>query len=69
MYLLMELLNASGFNVRTLRIEPWQMEAIIYGYQVGVLVVPTLAPVLVWLLIDRDFFREIAHDWKKSRKD
>jgi len=69
MYLLMELLNASGFSVRTLRIEPWQMEAIIYGYQVGVLVVPTLAPVLVWLLIDRDFFSEIAHDWKKSRKD
>lgn len=68
MFLLMELLNASQFNIRTLRIEQWQLEAIVYGYQFGALVVPTLAPVLLWLLIDRKFFSEIAHDWKKSTR-
>ena len=68
MYLLMELASASQFNIRTLRIEQWQLEAIVYGYQFGVLVVPTLVPVLVWLLLDGKFFSAFAHDWKQSTR-
>ncbi|HCL85630.1 MAG TPA: hypothetical protein DIC45_03810, partial [Comamonadaceae bacterium] len=37
MYLLMQLVGATGLDVRALRVEQWQVEAIVYGYQVGVL--------------------------------
>ncbi|MBS0291986.1 MAG: hypothetical protein JSS01_05645 [Proteobacteria bacterium] len=67
MYLLMQLAGAAQFDLRVLRVDQWQLEAIIYGYQVGVLVLPTLAPVLVWLLLDRAFFSDvIVHGWKQS---
>ncbi len=67
MYLLMQLVGATGLDVRALRVEQWQVEAIVYGYQVGVLVLPTLAPVLMWLLLDRKFFTDvIVHGWKQS---
>lgn len=66
-YLLMQLAGAAQFNIRTLRIDQWQLEAIIYGYQVGALVLPTLVPVLVWLLIDRRFFTDvIVHGWQRA---
>lgn len=68
MYLWMQLAGAAGYNARTLFIDPWQLESIIYGYQLGVLVLPTLAPVLVWLLLDRRFFNEvIIPGWKRKR--
>lgn len=67
MYLLMQLVSAAQFDQRVLRVDQWQLEAIVYGYQVGVLVLPTLAPVLVWLLLDRKFFSSvIVHGWKQS---
>jgi hypothetical protein len=67
MFLLMQLANAAQFNERTLRVDEWQVESIIYGYQLGVLMLPTLTPVLVWLLLDRRFFMDvIVHGWKQS---
>lgn len=67
MYLLMQLAGAAQFDLRVLRVDQWQLEAIVYGYQVGVLVLPTLAPVLVWLLLDRRFFANvIVQGWKQS---
>ncbi len=69
MYLLMQLVTATQLDARALRVDPWQIEAIVFGYQVGVLVLPTLAPVLVWLLLDRRFFTEvIVHGWQQSMK-
>ena len=69
MYLLMELATAARLNVRTLRIDTWQLESIVFGYQLGVLVLPTLMPVLVWLLLDRRFFTEvIVYGWQQSLK-
>ncbi len=46
-YALMQLVLAAQVDARLLRIDPWQLELLVYGYQVGSLVVPTLAPVLV----------------------
>lgn len=67
MYLLMQLAGAAQFDVRVLRVDQWQLEAIVYGYQVGVLVLPTLVPVLVWLWLDRQFFTDvIVRGWKQS---
>lgn len=55
MYTLMQVALAAGLNVRVLRIEPWQLEAIVFGYQFGALVVPALTPILLWLWLDRRF--------------
>lgn len=59
-YVLMQLVLATQLNVRFLRIEQWQMELIVYGYQVGSLVVPTLAPILLWLWMDKKFVAEVV---------
>nr|WP_289623452.1 exosortase H-associated membrane protein [Paracidovorax cattleyae] len=67
MQLLMQLLLTAQFDVRALRVAQWQMEALVYGYQLGSLVVPTLAPILVWLWLDRAFVNEVVIGaWKRS---
>lgn len=65
--LCMQLLLTAQFDVRTLRVAQWQMEALVYGYQLGSLVMPTLAPILVWLWLDRAFVNEVVIGaWKRS---
>ena len=67
MHLLMQLLLATGLDARVLKVEQGQMEAIIYGYQLGALVVPTLAPVLVWLWLERHFVNDVlVSAWRAS---
>ena len=36
---------------------PWQANAIAAGYQLGFLILPTLAPVAVWLVLDHTLLR------------
>lgn len=68
MYLWMQLAGAAHYDTHVLFIDPWQLETLIYGYQLGALVLPTLAPVLIWLLLDRQFFNEvIVPDWSRRR--
>ena len=67
MYALMQLVLAAQVNARLLRIAPWQLELLVYGYQVGSLVVPTLAPILVWLWLDRQFVAKVVVPaWRAS---
>lgn len=67
MYSLMQVVLAAQLNVRLLRISQWQMEAIVYGYQVGALVLPTLVPILVWLWLDRQFVNDVlVRRWRES---
>lgn len=67
MFLLMQLAAAAKFDIRALRVEAWQTEALAFGFQVGSLMLPTLVPVLVWLLLDRTFFMDvIVHGWRQS---
>lgn len=67
MYSLMQMMLAAQLNLRTLRIAQWQMEAIVYGYQVGSLVLPTLVPILLWLWMDRRFVNDVlVRGWKES---
>ncbi|CAM3873636.1 exosortase H-associated membrane protein [Paracidovorax anthurii] len=67
MHLLMQLLLAAQLDVRALRVEQWQMEALVYGYQVGALVLPTLAPMVIWLWLDRQFVNEVVIEaWRRS---
>lgn len=59
-FLLMQLVLGTQLNIRSLRISQWQMELIVYAYQVGALVVPTLAPILIWLWLDRKFVSDVV---------
>lgn len=53
-----------------LGIAQWQLEAIALGYQLGTLVVPTLAPVALWLWFDRAFFISVlVQGWLSRRAD
>ena len=49
----------AGGSPATLGAAAWQMEGIALGYQFGSLLLPTLAPVLLWLWFDRAFFSSI----------
>jgi hypothetical protein len=63
----MQVLLATQLDVRLLRISQWQMEAIVYGYQVGALVLPTLIPVMLWLWLDRRFVNDVlVRGWRDS---
>lgn len=37
----------------------WQLNLLAYGYQISVLLLPTLVPVLLWLWLDRRFFAAV----------
>lgn len=39
--------------------DQWQLELVGYGYQLGVLLVPTLSPVLLWLWLDKQFMAAV----------
>ncbi|MDO4724109.1 MAG: exosortase H-associated membrane protein [Comamonadaceae bacterium] len=58
-YILKEIVVAAQIDYALLRVSPWQVEAIVYGFQLGTLIVPTLVPILVWLWLDRRFFNEV----------
>ena len=67
MYVLMQLVLYAQTSARVLRVEPWQVEAIVYGYQIGSLVLPTLAPILLWLWLDRQFFADVVvRGWRQK---
>lgn len=52
----------AGKDAATLGIAPWQMEAIALGYQVGVLLLPTVAPTVLWLYLERQFLAAVLFD-------
>ena len=67
MFVLMNLAAGAQYDTRALRVDQWQIETIVFGFQVGTLVLPALMPVLIWLWLDRKFFTDvIVHGWKQS---
>ena len=60
MYVLMQMVLYAQASTRVLRADQWQVEAIVYGYQIGSLVLPTLVPILLWLWLDRQFFTDVV---------
>lgn len=65
LYVLMQLVLAAQLDLRILRLSAWQLEAIVYGYQAGSLVLPTLVPIMLWLWLDRAFFvRVVRRGWQ-----
>jgi hypothetical protein len=37
----------------------WQLEAIAFAYQFSFLVLTALAPVIIWLLLEKDFLKQL----------
>jgi len=67
MFLLMQLALTARMDTAALRVGSWELNTIVFGYQLGVLVLPTLVPVLVWLWLDRQFFTTvIVQGWKDA---
>lgn len=48
-----------GVPIETLGIAPWQGDAIILSNALGMMVLPTLAPVALWLWLEQEFFLSI----------
>lgn len=64
---LMQMVLAAQADIRLLRASQWQIEAIVYGYQLGSLVLPTLVPILLWLWMDRKFVNDVLiRSWRES---
>ena len=64
---LMQMVLAAQADIRLLRVSQWQMETIVYGYQLGSLVLPTLVPILLWLWMDRKFVNDVLiRSWRAS---
>lgn len=59
MFMLMQIVLYAQTRAHVLGVPDWQVEAIVYGYQLGALVVPTLAPIMLWLWLDRQFVAEV----------
>lgn len=65
---LKEIVIAAPGGATQLGIAQWHIETIVLGYQLGTLLLPTLAPVVVWLWLDRTFFASVLFDgWMKRR--
>ncbi|MFZ4480805.1 MAG: exosortase H-associated membrane protein [Rhodoferax sp.] len=63
-------ITVAGGRAGALHIDQWQMEGIALGYQVGSLLLPTLAPVALWLHFERDFLVAVtAHGWPRRKPD
>lgn len=59
---LVQLIASPALQTQT-RMGPWELNAIAAGYQLGFLILPTLAPVALWLAMDRDLVRRfLAED-------
>lgn len=57
-----------GGSPTVLGIAQWQMEGIALGYQFGALLLPTLAPVMLWLWFERNFFAAvIVEGWLRRQ--
>lgn len=69
--LVLELLRqivVTGGTASALVVDQWQMECIALGYGVGSLLLPTIAPVMLWLWFERDgFARVLWHGLIKAK--
>jgi len=59
--ILKQIIVAAG-SPAMLGIAQWQMEGIALGYQFGSLLLPILAPVVLWLWFERSFFAAVIVD-------
>lgn len=54
---LIQLCFSVQMDLQMLHIHAWQLELIVYAYQLGSLMLPPLVPLLLWLWLDQAFVR------------
>lgn len=65
-YVLMQMVLFAQPSPHVLAVSQWQIEAIVYGYQLGSLVLPTVMPIVLWLWLDRQFVNEVlVRSWQR----
>ncbi|QQZ30544.1 hypothetical protein HMY34_18275 [Thiothrix subterranea] len=47
-------------------ISPTEADFIALGYQVGTLLLPMIAPLIIWVALNRDFLLHLAPQWEQS---
>jgi hypothetical protein len=63
---LKQILQAAG-GMADLQAPQWQIEAIVLCYQFSSLLLPALAPALIWLWLEKSFFAAVIVDGMLSR--
>lgn len=58
-YFLLQLCVAVNMDLSVLRMSEFAFNVLIYFYQFGALIMPVLAPVIIWLYIDRDLIKQL----------
>jgi hypothetical protein len=58
-YSLMQLCVAVSMDLSLLKINAFAFNVLIYFYQFGTLIMPVLAPVIIWLYIDKDLIKQL----------
>lgn len=59
---------AYGGGASDMGVAQWQVEAIAFAYQTSTLLLPTLTPIVLWLLFDRAFLAAVMVDgWLRRR--
>lgn len=47
-------------------ISPTEADLIALGYQVGTLLLPMIAPLIIWVALNRDFLLQLAPQWEQA---
>ena len=47
---------------------PWQLDMIALGYQLGALILPAVTPIVVWLILYRDFIADFVPVLREQNK-
>lgn len=55
--------------IGNIRLASWQLDIIALGYQLGVLVLPTVAPIIIWLLFYQDFIALLTSTLRRKISD
>ncbi|MCG8429279.1 MAG: hypothetical protein MI754_18155 [Chromatiales bacterium] len=54
------LLSSGPELTQALAFEQWQLEAVALGYQLGYLVIPAVAPVIIWIAFHSNYLKTLA---------
>lgn len=59
-------LQTPSHLINNFTLQPWQLELIGISYQIGTLVLPSVAPVIIWLFLYRNFVAQFIPSFPKK---
>jgi len=55
--------------IGNMKLPSWQFDAIALGYQLGVLILPAVTPIIIWLLFYQDFIAQLMPALRRNTAD